>query len=267
MKMGTHIRLHTAAALLMCSACACVPADRPDTKPAMATASAPRASTPTQAAPAGVGLPPLPEASGSSYEGGAYEPLPPAARQVLEHLGCEVEASAKAQIFTISGTGRNSDFLATDKSGPEFRYWMRSFNSAGDTRGYLVQLNGCPARTVGMRAYLVEGSSAPVDVTATLATKIAGITPKYTDQGVSELFALTLQLDKVPVVRWIAEADPDRNLAEDERTFDHGNFVHGGFLVWQKDHFEVLQKVPADLWPCDDSQLFPCGGDPFVIGR
>jgi hypothetical protein len=81
------------------------------------------------------------------------------ARQVLEHLGCEVEASA--------------------------------------------------------------------DVTPTLATKIASITPKHTGQGLSELFALTLQLDKVPVVRWVAEADPDRGLVEDERTFDHGNFVHG----------------------------------------
>lgn len=150
----------------------------------MVTASAPRASTPAQAAPAGVGLPPLPEASGSSREGGAYEPLPPVARQVLEHLGCEVEALRKRRFSRLS-----------------------------------------------------------------------------------ELFALTLQLDKVPVVRWVAEADPDRGLVEDERTFDHGNFVHGGFLVWQKDHLEVLQKVPAQLWPCDDSQLFPCGGDPFVIGR
>ncbi|WP_379655516.1 hypothetical protein [Pseudoxanthomonas sp. UC19_8] len=270
MKTRTHIHLDMTAVVAMCIACACAPAGKPQTKgatdPAPA-AAAPNAPVTTQGSSKDTGLPPLPEASGSSREGGTYTTLPPVAKQVLQGLGCRVEDSAKVQLFAIPGAGKDSDFLVTDKSGPDFHYWMRAFHSAGDTTGYLVQLNGCPASTVGMRAYVVKGTSAPEDVTAALAAKVEGITPKYTDQGVGELFALTLQLDKVPVVRWIAEADPDRKLVEDARTFDHGNFVHGGFLVWQKDRFEVLQKVPAALWPCDDSQLFPCGADPFVIGR
>ena len=224
-------------------------------------------SATTQTTPGETGLPPLPESSGSSHEGGTYGALPTTAKQVLEDLGCQVSHAKKAQIFTIPDAGGGRDFMATDESGPEFHYWIRSFGGAGDAKGYLVQLNGCPARTAGMRAYVAKGLSAPQDVTATLATKVEGVSPKYTDQGASELFALTLQLDKVPVVRWVAEADPERSIAEDERTFDHGNFVHGGFLVWQQDHFEVLQKIPATLWPCDSSQLFQCEGDPFVAGR
>lgn len=186
---------------------------------------------------------------------------------MLEGLGCQVDDSRKAKVFTIPSAGSSSDFMATDESGPEFHYWIRSFNSADGTTGYLVQLNGCPARTAGMRAYIGKGAAPPKDVTASIAAKVKGITSRYTDQGVSELFAVTLQLDKTPVVRWIAEADPDRSITEDERTFDHGNFVHGGFLVWQEDHFEVFQKVPADLWPCGDSQLLKCTDDPFVTGR
>lgn len=51
------------------------------------------------------------------------------------------------------------------------------------------------------------------------------------------------------------------------RTFDHGNAIHAGFLRWNQGHFEVVRSVPATLWPCDDSPLLPCKGDPFVTGR
>ena len=82
-----------------------------------------------------------------------------------------------------------------------------------------------------------------------------------------DLFAFIGVLDKVPVLRWVAEADPEQPLTADARSFDHGNALHGGFLRWNQDHFEVSRTVPAGLWPCDDSPLLPCQGDPFVTGR
>lgn len=258
----------TLAVLLACSACA--PAAQ-KAAPSTTVPPAPAASAPAEPVVVDQGLPALPEASGSARRGGSYAALPAAAKQMLEHLQCKVDGTAHAQVFTIPGPHGRTDFMATDKSGPGFQYWIRTFAGSGDSTGYLVQLNGCPATTAGMRAYIAKGAAAPVDVTADILANggfpNAEVMATYTAQGASDLFALTLQLDKVPVVRWIAEADPDRHLHEDARTFDHGNFIHGGFLVWADDRFDVKQQVPAAMWPCDDSQFFRCEGDPFVTGR
>lgn len=216
------------------------------------------------------GLPPLPSASGSGRRGGIHGTLPVEAKAVLKHLQCVEDDSSKHQIFTIPTQGDRSDFMVTDRSGSSFRYWIRSFAGTGGTTGYLAQLNGCPAWTVGMRAYISKDGRAPEDVTATILAR--GGFPdekamkKYVDQGASELFAQVRKLDRVPVVRWVAEADPDQELVLDNRTFDHGGLVHGGFLVWAGDHFEVRQKVAAAMWPCDGKPI-DCDDDPFVEGR
>lgn len=135
----------------------------------------------------------------------------------------------------------------------------------------LVQLAGCPATTRGMRAYIAEGTGPLQDVTAALLAQAglpdAAAVSAYQDKGAGELFAFTGQLDKVPVLRWVLEADPERPLVEDARTLDHGNAVHAGFLRWNQDHFEVTQTVPAALWPCGDGALLSCSGDRFVTGR
>ena len=176
----------------------------------------------------------------------------------------------QVQVLSIPAQDGQQDLMVTDRSGPRFRYWMRSFSGSGGTTGYLVQLQGCPATTTGMRAYIAQGAAPLQDVTASILAQAglpdAATMTAYQDKGAGDLFAFIGVLDKVPVLRWVAEADPEQPLAADARSFDHGNAIHGGFLHWNQDHFEVARAVPAALWPCDDSPLRPCKADPFVTG-
>lgn len=256
--------------LLACSACA--PAGERATPAAPTAKPAPKTEAlPTQAVPTERGLPALPEASGSAHPGGHYRALPEAARRVLTQLKCNVEGAGDVQVFSIPGQGGQQDVMVTDRGGPHFRYWLRSFADSAGATGYLVQLQDCPATTAGMRAYVAQGTAPLQDVTASLLAQAglpdAATMAAYHGKGAGDLFAFIGVLDKVPVLRWVAEADPEQPLAGDARTFDHGNAVHGGFLHWNRDHFEVAKTVPAALWPCDDSPLLPCKGDPFVTGR
>jgi hypothetical protein len=146
---------------------------------------------------------------------------------------------------------------------------MRSFSGSGGTTGYL-QLQGCPATTTGMRAYIAQGAAPLQDVTASILAQAglpdAATMTAYQEKGAGDLFAFIGVLDKVPVLRWVAEADPEQPLAADARSFDHGNAIHGGFLHWNQDHFEVARAVPAALWACDDSSLRPCKRRPVRDG-
>lgn len=217
------------------------------------------------------GLPPLPGASGSGGSGGTYGALPEDAALILRHLQCDVGAPGRVKISRITAENGKVDFMATDRSGSNFRYWIRSFAGTGGTTGYLTQLNGCPAWTNGMRAYIARDGGMPQDVTAQILARGGfpdhAAMKKYTDQEASELFAVITQLDRVPTLRWIAETEPGQGLKKDKRTFGRRNYVHGGFLVWADDHFEVRQKVPAALWPCGHPKSLQCIDDPFVEGR
>ncbi|ACF49775.1 conserved hypothetical protein [Stenotrophomonas maltophilia R551-3] len=252
--------------LLACSACAPagehIAAAAPTSKPS---------TMPAQPLSPDRGLPGLPEASGSAHPGGRYGALPEPARRVLTQLKCDVDGASDVQVFSLPGQGDQQDFMVTDRSGPGFQYWIRSFAGSAGTTGYLVQLENCPATTAGMRAYIAQGAAPLQDVTASLLAQAelpdAATMTAYQDKGAGDLFAFIGALDKVPVLRWVAEADPEQPLAVDARSFDHGNAIHGGFLRWNQDHFEVARTVPAALWPCDDSPLLPCKGDPFVSGR
>jgi len=264
-------RLKAYVALVLLLGCsACVPAQDNEI-PLMSGSVVSVAPAIAQPAHVDRGLPTLPDAAGSAHAGGTYAAMPAEAKRILEDLECNVGDPTNAQVIRIPGRDGREDFMVTDSSGPRYHYWIRSFAGRGGITGYLVQLKNCPVTTTGMRALVAEGDMAPRDVTATLLAQKsmpdAAAMAAYTHGGAGDLFALIQQLDKVPVVRWIAEADPERPLAKDARTFDHGNFVHGGFLVWDNDHFTVRQTLAADLWPCDDSQLLPCKGDPFVSGR
>jgi len=218
----------------------------------------------------GSGLPALPSAAGSADSKGAYVSMPADAREILTRLNCKVEDAITPKVARISGNDGASDFMVTDRRGSGYRYWIRSFTGNGGTTGYLAQLNGCPAETVGMRAYIARDGGALEDITSEILDRGGfpgrAAMKEYTGQGASELFALIGQLDRVPVVRWVAEADPDQELVLDNRTFDHGGLVHGGFLVWAGDHFEVRQKVAAAMWHCDGKPI-DCDDDPFVEGR
>lgn len=222
----------------------------------------------TSATDLGVGLPGLPAASGSSGSGGSYGPLPAHAKQVLTGLGCRLDDMAKTRVLYVDGAGGRQDVMVTDISGSAFHYWLRSFSGSGDSTGYLLQLKGCPASTVGMRAYIAKGDAAPQDVTAAVlaqsALPDAAAMATYAKAGVSEMFALIEQLGTVPVLRWIAEPDPDRPIEEDARTIDRGNFVHGGFLVWEGDRFTFHWTIPTAMWPCRRYPTIPCSHDPFV---
>lgn len=250
--------------LLACSACA------PAGEHALASRSLPAGGGPSVAAAVEHGLPGLPAASGSSGSDGTYGPVPAEAKRVLIKLGCRLDDTAKARVIHVPNADGRQDFMVTDDSGSAYHYWLRSFSGSGDTTGYLLQLQGCPASTAGMRAYIAHGSAAPQDVTASVLAYSAlpdtGTMAAYAEVGVSELFALIEQLNTVPVLRWVAEPDPDRPIDEDARTVDHGNFVHGGFLVWEKDRFTYHWRIPASLWPCRRYPTIPCSHDPFVKG-
>jgi len=189
---------------------------------------------------------------------------------VLAGLGCHLDDGAKVMVVDVPGTDGRQDVMVTDSSGSAYRYWLRTFTGSGDITGYLVQLKDCPVSTDGMRAYIAHGNAAPQDVTASVLAKSAlpdtAAMAAYSEVGVSELFAVIEQLNTGPVLRWIAEPDPDRPIAEDARTVDHGNFVHGGFLVWEQDRFAFHWTIPAALWPCRRYPTIPCKHDPFVKG-
>lgn len=216
------------------------------------------------------GLPGLTRVSGSPHVPGRAGPLPPDAKRILSVLGCILDEAARVRVTYVPGIDGRRDLMVTDESGPHYRYWLRSFSGSGDTTGYLLQLNGCPVSTVGMRAYIAHGNAAPQDVTASVlansALPDASRMAAYAEAGVSDLFAFTEQLDTVPVVRWVAEPDVDRPIAKDARTFDHTSLVHAGFLVWEKDRFTFHWTIPASLWPCSGSQTISCSDDPFVKG-
>ena len=214
------------------------------------------------------GLPPLPEASGSPGDGGNYEALPRQLAPILDYLKCDTTRSARVLVHRIPGLEGRTDYMVTDPAGSRFRYWLRTFAGTGGTTGYLVQLNGCPVRSTGMRALIARAGEPPEDVTVSIL-KAGGFPDavamqKYIRQGASELYAQVEQLDRVPTVRWVSEADPDQPLRRDARAFDRRAFVHGGFLLWTGDHFEVKQKVTLAQWHCGSKGYVPCKDDPFV---
>lgn len=216
----------------------------------------------------GAALPGLPAAVGSWVDGARLGPLPAAARQLLQALGCTAALQGDALVVQWPGSGGGQDMLVTDREGPHYRYWLRAFGTGDMRTGYLVQLNGCPATSHGMRAYIATGSGGLEEVTAQLLAQATGPDAaemdRLQDAGASELFALQAVRPEVPVLRWIAEPDPDRPLPRTSHTFANGALVHGGFLLWKDGRFQRLQRVGRDSWPCADDAVDACRDDPFV---
>lgn len=96
-------------------------------------------------------LPGLPAALGSAADGASPGPLPVAARQILQALGCTAAMQDEVLVVQWPGSGGGQDMLVTDREGPHYRYWLRAFGTGDMRTGYLVQLNGCPATSHGMR--------------------------------------------------------------------------------------------------------------------
>lgn len=217
-------------------------------------------------------LPGIPDASGSSINGSLGE-LPAPARALLADLGCSSIGRQAVVEPVLDRSGRpTGEYLASDTTGTKYRYWIRSFSGTDGLTGYLVQLNGCPVTTSGMRAYMVTRGGKPVDVTSSITSKHVLISQaamaKYQAAGASELYAETALLGRTPVLRWLAEADPDRGLPEDSRTLQDGYLVHGGFLRWARNRFILTDTVPMQLWPCTRLGAGECiEKDRFVTPR
>lgn len=159
-------------------------------------------------------------------------------------------------------------------------FWVRTFESeTPGTQGYLVQVKiDCdmlrnvpadsnadspwrrcidsdrPSMGNGLRAYRKVAGQPLADVTASITPPQhllgADTEKRYQQQGASLPFLDGSRLDRVPVARWIVEADPENPLRKDAHTFGKGSYAHAGFLLWNGDHFETRTTVPAALWPC-----------------
>ncbi|PPU70048.1 hypothetical protein XpiCFBP4643_00225 [Xanthomonas pisi] len=107
-----------------------------------------------------------------------------------------------------------------------------------------------------MRAYrIVDGKVEDVTASIRQPKEALGseLYDRYQAAGAGDAFLDDSRLDQVPVGRWIMELDPEQPLAEDApRAFDRGMLVHAGFFLWNGDHFENRDTVPARLWPCTD---------------
>lgn len=236
----------------------------------------------------GMRLPGLPSASGPQLDTARLQRLPAEVAAVLATLftrealvPADIRQRILAQhayVIDLPQPDGRHDYLAADRDDPYFHYWLRTFSgTAPNVTGYLVHLRlpcrelaatgpanetwqrcsaqGTSAVDTGLRAYRVVDGHAPEDVTgdiapATLAA-VRKISEAYQDQGAGDVFADTSRLAQVPVLRWTAEADPDRPLpATAAGVFDHGYQVHAGFVVWEGDRFVYRQTVTAAQWPC-----------------
>lgn len=252
-----------------------------------------------------VRLPGLPDASGAQLDTGRLQPLPAELATVLTRAtALEVPppanpGSGDAYVIDLPQRDGRHEYLAADSNGSAFRYWIRSFSGTAPTMtGYLLQVRmPCQDVTVagktehmaaaqqqcraagtefadsGLRAYRVMGDHAPTDVTGELAPAVVAAVRElhdaYRDKGASDVFVDASRLPQVPVLRLVAEMDPEHPLpATATGAFDHGNQVHAGFVVWDGERFVYQKTVPAALWPCPPDKSSLCTKDDrFVTGK
>ncbi|MEA9898091.1 hypothetical protein VDG04_16270 [Xanthomonas campestris pv. raphani] len=199
----------------------------------------------------------------------------PLLKQILEREGYVVEVSRGSSPPEFRITSIRS-------SGADYALWVRTFRGQSpNIAGYLVHISAACSQLVGLpsddtteaakrecaepgrkglgtglRAYrIVDGKVE--DVTASIRQPKealgAELYDRYQAAGAGDAFLDDSRLDQVPVGRWIMELDPEQPLPEDApRAFDRGMLVHAGFFLWNGDHFENRDTVPASLWPCTD---------------
>jgi hypothetical protein len=185
---------------------------------------------------------------------------------------------SKDQDFTIiPGLGQRPDIMVGG-NGP----WIRSFEGSDPaTTIYLLSGSyctmpddeelGCGA-FADLRAYAVGPGGATKDVTAQVIppspVPARADRGRYLEEhGATGMYRDDSRLALVPVMRAFIELDPDRPLPEsDPRSF---GYVHLGFLAWNGSRFELRDKVPRALWPCewvgpDKAECANDRGDRFV---
>ncbi len=229
--------------------------------------------------------------------------LPAADIQVPRSALQSVLQQARGYVIEVPRIPGRPDRRISASSHPYFPYfiWVRTFESqTPGVIGYLVEvsvscesLRDAPVDTSitaaqarcadpevdriasGLHVYRKAAGQPIENVTAQLLPPEhflggAGNLRRYEHLSGGRLFLDASRLDLVPVARWVMEADPDQGFPEDPHTFDSGNYIHAGFLLWNGDHFETRATVAAALWPCpaDPSQEDPwrCPkNDRFVI--
>ncbi|MEA9659950.1 hypothetical protein [Xanthomonas campestris] len=199
----------------------------------------------------------------------------PLLKQILGREGYVVEVSRGSSPPEFRITSIRS-------SGADYALWVRTFRGQSpDIAGYLVHISAACSQLVGLpsddtteaakrecakpgrkglgtglRAYrIVDGKVEDVTASIRQPKEALGseLYDRYQAAGAGDAFLDDSRLDQVPVGRWIMELDPEQPLAEDApRAFDRGMLVHAGFFLWNGDHFENRDTVPARLWPCTD---------------
>jgi len=252
-----------------------------------------------------VRLPGLPSASGPQVDAPRLQPLPAAVAAAIAALPtrdvlvpADIRRHTLAQdayVIDLPQPDGRHDYLVADNNGPAFRYWVRTFSgTVPNVTGYLMQLRvpcselataadrsdqaqqqcSTPGATVadtGLRAYRVVDGQTPEDITGEFASAtIAALRQTrdaYQDKGVGDVFADASRLAQVPVLRWVAETDPEQPLpATAAGAFDHGSQVHAGFIAWDGERFVYRLTVPAAQWPCPPGKPSLCTKDDrFVI--
>jgi hypothetical protein len=203
------------------------------------------------------------------------------------------EVAQRAWFKAVPGAGQRPDFLAVQGG-----LWIRSFEGAdANTTVYLVSApfecvdgrvldadagepvrvpaGDCRQAFVQERVYRVNGTGAPVDITAQVmpARPMLGEADKkrYAAKG-GEVTLDRSKLQYGPAMRWYVRFD-EAGTPADARSFGEWSRAHLGFVVWNGQRFEQVDSVPRSQWPCDP--VAPgdavCGGfadagrDPFVL--
>lgn len=203
------------------------------------------------------------------------------------------EVAQRAWFKAVPGAGQRPDFLAVQGG-----LWIRSFEGAdANTTVYLVSApfecvdgrvldadagepvrvpaGDCRQAFVQERVYRVNGTGAPVDITAQVmpARPLLGEADKkrYTAKG-GEVTLDRSKLQYGPAMRWYVRFD-EAGTPADARTFGEWSRAHLGFVIWNGQRFEQVDSVSRSQWPCDP--VAPgdavCGGfadagrDPFVL--
>lgn len=225
--------------------------------------------------------PSFPGASGPThFPGGQNTSLTPSIASILQSLINDEKATdilqQNAYTIEISGLGKKPDSLFMQ--GNFFKktgFWIRSFegNNAADNI-YLINLYSNPT---ALRAYRSGKNDQLEDITQTVFPPLSTIVlpaktlKQYQRAYFSGVFLDDSRLNQVPVLRWIAEIDPNNKklFTKDTRVLSDGITIHFGFLVWNGKSFDLKQKVERALWPCRkdrfNQQLYCDHLDPFVI--
>ncbi|HZF96740.1 MAG TPA: hypothetical protein VEY92_00580 [Pseudoxanthomonas sp.] len=244
--------------------------------------------------------------------GGCRGPAPAHLMQLIRQIDPGVQWTERERGYrladvqtyrAIPGFGERPDFMITWGSD-----WIRSFEGPDPDRTvYLVQApfriyddaplgslwpEPKPAKDCGgsgarNRVFEVVGDAPPRDVTEDIMPPRPYMTPaeqlRYSpymvrgDKACDSDIGLDMsKLQYAPVMRWtIMDFDPEKPFPKSDPRMQGDMYeAHFGFLVWNGTRFEMHERVPRSLWPCDPplkkggpecTDYVDVKNDPFII--